>query len=221
MRFSIITITKDNPVGFSKTKASVESQTFKDYEWVVIDGNTEHDNGIYDAMNKGIERSSGGYLIFMNAGDTFADSHTLSLISEYNSDFIYGDAIEGHIIKRARPHTKIHQGMITHHQAMIYRRTSVDNLRYDEAYKLAADYKFTFQFLRRTQNVHYIPYPVCVFEQGGVSQQYAPKVRQEEAAIRKELGVYAPLTYWRQICSYYFKQYAPQLYLKIRNIIER
>lgn len=205
-RFSIITVTRNNICGLRKTRRSLQAQRFEDYEWIVIDGAStdgtaawlretdaawvsEPDNGIYDAMNKGIARARGKYLIFMNAGDECAGPACLEKIAEYaDADFIYCDALEAGHYKKARPHEKINYGMFTHHQAMIYRRELMEKLRYDTNYTIAADYKFTLQFLRKARNISYAPFPFCVFEQGGASQREAAKGRNEQFRIRQELG---------------------------------
>ena len=173
--FSIITVTKDNLHGFQATQQSIEMQSFKKYEWVVIDGDStdgtkdhlphdavsEPDKGIYDAMNKGIECSEGDYLIFLNGGDSFADADILSTLAKVikaeRPDFIYGDALEGGFYKKARAHKKLDWGMFTHHQAMVYRRAAVGELRYDTGLKIAADYCFTMMFLKGVQKIHYLP----------------------------------------------------------------
>lgn len=217
-KFSIITITKNNKIGFNKTKQSVESQTYSDFEWVVVDGDVEPDNGIYDAMNKGLNRVRGDYVIFMNAGDMFADKNTLLDISKYSADFIYGDAIERGFIKRAKHHSKIKSGMITHHQSMIYRRSIISDLGFDETYSLAADYKFTTHFIDLSHSILYLNRSLCAFEVGGVSQQNACASRQQEIAIRKELKISAPLTPYRQWVAQMIKKYMPWLYLKISMI---
>ncbi len=221
MRFSIITITKNNPTGFEKTKQSVSAQIYQDYEWVIIDGDKEPDNGIYDAMNKGIERATGDYIIFMNAGDAFANGNVLMNLSQYHADFIYGDAIEGGYIKPSKYHSKISGGMITHHQAMVYRRDVVGDLRFDEGYKIAADYKFTFQFLKRCKTVLQYNQVICDFEMGGVSQIMAKKGRMEQAQIRAEMGVKKPLTNFRQWFAQSVRDKFPMLYLKIRMIANK
>lgn len=211
MRISIITVTKNNPDGFARTKASIDAQTYRNFEWIVIDGDIEPDNGIYDAMNKGIDRATSDYMIFMNAGDIFADAETLEcLVPHLNADFLYGDAMEGRHLKRARHN--IAYGMITHHQAMIYKRGA---LRYDTTYQIAADYKFTAQAMGGT--VKYIPLPICIFESGGISQQKTTLGRHEQKQIREELGLKAPFVAVLQALAVHIKKLMPWLYWALRK----
>ena len=92
--FSIITICYNAAETIERTLESVDCQTFGDYEHLIVDGAStdktvdmviaranprrrlisERDNGLYDAMNKGIVNTSGKYLIFLNADDKFHDS---------------------------------------------------------------------------------------------------------------------------------------------------
>lgn len=218
-RFSVITITKNNPAGFNKTQLSVESQLYSDFEWIVIDGEKEPDNGIYDAMNKGLDRAKGAYVLFLNAGDEFADQNALQRLADYDADFIYGDYIErGHVV-HAKPHDMINSGMVTSHQAMAYNRSVIGDLRYDMRYSLAADYKFTLQFLQKAETVHQVDFPICIFETGGVSQHFAKQARQEEKAVRSELGIKAPWTVPRQWLALIVKSFSYRLYLKLRAIV--
>lgn len=220
-RFSIITITKNNNTGFKKTQLSIESQSYSDFEWIVIDGDKEPDNGIYDAMNKGLDRASGDYVIIMNAGDQFADCGVLKIVSPSQSDFIYGDYNECGYVIPAKNHRQIKYGMITSHQAMFYRRSVIDDLRFDEKYQLAADYKFTLQFLQKAATFQRLDVPICVFGQGGMSQRYAMRARREERAIRKELGIFCPLTPLRQWVALLSRSLSYRLYLRMRLITRR
>jgi len=101
-KISIITVSYNDVEGLVQTMSSVTSQTFKDYEWIVIDGGSEDgtvnvlkaydqdnlrwvsekDSGIYDAMNKGMAMSEGEYVVFLNAGDTFPDNDTLAQVGK-------------------------------------------------------------------------------------------------------------------------------------------
>jgi len=220
--FSIITVTKDNALGLARTRASIELQTFGNREWIVIDGAVEHDRGIYDAMNKGISRARGDYLIFMNAGDMFAAPDTLERIAPllHDAGFAYGDALEGNGFLKPARHD-IRYGMVTHHQAMVYARAFVGSLRYDTAYKIAADYKFTAQIIAKaaaeSRACLYLPFPVCVFEAGGVSQRHAAEGQREQAAIRRALKMDAPYVDALQTMARWLKQTMPQLYWLLRS----
>lgn len=112
MRLSVITINYNNAQGLADTIKSVESQTLKDFEWIVVDGGStdgskelieehsgsitswvsEKDKGIYNAMNKGIGMSTGDYLLFLNSGDFFAAPQVVaSVVPELKEeDFIVG-----------------------------------------------------------------------------------------------------------------------------------
>lgn len=212
--FSVITITKANPDGFEKTRASVAAQSFSDYEWVVIDGDREPDAGIYDAMNKGIARARGDYMIFMNAGDIFAGPDVLARVAAVaaGADFIYGDALESGHYKPARH--DIARGMVTHHQAMFFKR---DARLYDTAYTIAADYKYTAEAILRADKTVYAPFAICVFEAGGVSQRRARLGRIEQAAIRKDMHLRAPMIGLIQRASHLLKMIAPRLYWFLRT----
>lgn len=216
MLFSIITVTKNNFEGLKKTAESVTNQYNHDYEWIVIDGASddgtrdflrdtnalwisEPDNGLYDAMNKGIARARGDYLIFMNAGDTFANTDVLhylrQVIANSGSDFLYGDAYESYgdegrvVYKPARRYSRMAYGMPTHHQAMIYRRPLLKDMRYNTAFPVAADYELTCRAVQCAERVEYVPWAICIFEHGGLSQQKNAQGWREQYHIRKILDL--------------------------------
>lgn len=115
MKLSIITINYNNKKGLQRTISSILSQTYKNFEWIIIDGGStdgskelicqykqyikywcsEPDKGVYNAQNKGIRYAVGEYLSFMNSGDEFYDKNTLNNIfgkdNKIEADVIYGD----------------------------------------------------------------------------------------------------------------------------------
>lgn len=245
MLFSLITVTKDNRAGLRRTAESIKTQTCRDFEWIIIDGNStdgtkddlaaydaaivsEPDAGIYDAMNKGIGRASGDYLLFLNAGDSFAAPETLSLIAEETSArpvFIYGDSLERDTeaklhYKPAKSHKDILHGMFTHHQAMLYARAALGQLRYDISYKIAGDYDLTLRFLQKHHNAAYLPIALCIFEGGGISQKQASLGLYEQYRTRKDVNIplikNALITTWQKIANN-VRQNFPRLYWRIRN----
>lgn len=231
--FTIITVVRNNLDGLKRTAQSVQGQSFRDFEWHVVDGAStdgsqnflaaitvsEPDGGIYDAMNKGIGRAQGDYLIFMNAGDSFADFFTLERIAataaKMRPDLLYGDAIEDGRIKPARSHTRIASGLITHHQAIVYKRKP---RLYDMQYRIAADYKYTAQAIFEAETCVHMPFPVCIFEQGGISQREAAQGRWEQADIRDELGLRAPFAPMLQWLALGLKRAVPSLYWALRRL---
>lgn len=115
MKVSIITINWNNKIGLEQTINSVLSQTFIDYEFIVIDGGSndggvdvieankdkihywisEPDAGIYNAMNKGIYAAQGEYCYFLNSGDVFVSNNVLTDIFKHNvrANFVCGNII--------------------------------------------------------------------------------------------------------------------------------
>lgn len=244
---SIITVTKNNLAGLTRTGKNIQVQNFTDYEWIIVDGMSEDgtaehletldnariirgmDTGIYDAMNKGIDAAKGDYLIFMNAGDVFGDRFVLGKIGDalhqHRPDFLYGDALESSgFYKRALSPQWVSWGMITHHQAMAYRRDKIKKMRYDTSLKIAADYGFTVRFLRNVKKVHYLPMPLCVFEDGGISQRNKKEGRLEQVSIRRGTGTpgfYNMLIYWGQSGTAFLKEKFPAAYYNCRSMMHK
>ena len=154
--FSIITITFNAAATLPATLKSVEQQSFADYEYLVVDGastdgtvaiarassavtsvTSEPDRGLYDAMNKGLRRATGRYLIFLNAGDALHAPDTLQKIArsveETHPDIVYGetalvDAQRTFIAMRRLQAPDVlsvksfRMGMLVCHQAFVVRR---------------------------------------------------------------------------------------------------
>lgn len=189
--FSIITITYNAQSTLAPTLASVDAQTYTDYEHLIIDGasrdNTvelareaanprrqifsEPDGGLYDAMNKGLARAHGEYVLFLNAGDAFTTSDTLARYASAageDVDIIYADTqlvdssrkVVGprHLSAPERlTFSSFARGMLVCHQAFCMRRSLAP--QYDLRYRFSADYEWCLRCLRatsaeRTRNLH-------------------------------------------------------------------
>lgn len=169
MIFSIITVCFNNRDGLEKTIKSVICQTYKDYEFIVIDGGSkdgtkelleqyddkidfwcsEPDNGVYNAMNKGILHSKGEYLIFMNSGDCFYSNSVLEDVKNLRLDV---DIISGQVermdnsklIRQYDGQDLLMQLYLDtiNHQGTFIKKTLFDNNLYDESLKVVSDWKF-------------------------------------------------------------------------------
>lgn len=179
---SIVTITYNAAGVLAPTMQSVGSQGFGGFEHIIVDGAStdgtvelarslgtpslrvvsEPDRGLYDAMNKGLHMARGKYVLFLNAGDTFADSGTLQRYADAaaaDPDIIYGDTVitdaEGNVLRprhlsapRRLTRRSFAAGMLICHQAFMVRRELAPD--YDLRYRFSADYDWTVKCIAAT-----------------------------------------------------------------------
>lgn len=176
---SIVTITYNAAQVIIPTLESINSQTFRNFEHLIIDGDSkddtadivqrlcpnsivqsEPDNGLYDAMNKGLHAAKGKYILFLNAGDTFHSSDTLQLYADaaQNSpDIIYGDTDIVDSKRRFIHHRHLSapalltfksfaSGMLICHQAFMVRKEIAPD--YNLQYRFSADYEWTVRCIQ-------------------------------------------------------------------------
>lgn len=215
MILSIITITFNNKQGLLKTLKSINYKISKSFEIIIIDNNStdgtreivenfknklkniihieEPDQGIYDAMNKGIDQASGEYIIFMNAGDNFFEKtsldHIISTCEKKKYDFIYGNYFDekSSRFKKAKSLEYLSSGMITSHQAMIYNLGLINenNIKYNVDYSIAADFLFTYEYLRHSRSDYYLDLTVASFEKPNKSR-FTIKSLLENHKVRRK-----------------------------------
>lgn len=224
MKFSIITINYNNYKGLKKTIESVIDQTYKDYEYIIIDGGSddgsidiikkyshyitywvsEHDKGIYNAMNKGIVRAKGTYINFMNSGDAFYEKDTLAKVNALidNDDFYIGkdyniDPKTGKDFITILP-TRISMAMFfvwtLPHQSSFIKRSLFTNSLYNEDLRIVSDWSFYLEkIVYDGKIVKLIDLIICNREQGGISNQQASKTMEERKKVLLKLlppGIY-------------------------------
>lgn len=197
-KISVITVVFNNREGFLRTAASVVAQTGAHWEWIVIDGGSkdgtveairthanriaywcsERDGGIYDAMNKGLARASGDFLVFMNSGDRFAGPKALEAVSAAigaaNPDIgmVLG-AVRFELtptysfVQSPRPlDPYVFHSLPTSHQAMFFRTALHRTTPFDPRIRIAADYDAICRMYKVNSKAAYVPEVVSVVWRG-------------------------------------------------------
>lgn len=208
MTLSIITINYNNHDGLQRTINSVLCQTWKDYEWIIIDGGStdgskelieqyqehftywcsEPDSGVYNAMNKGIAKARGEYMNFMNSGDVFNAPDVLGEVfkTPFCSDVAYGDNYflkddQSFLVKA--PSTVTLDFFWSNnicHQAMFIRSSVLKTEGYDESYQIYGDWAKWLEICYQGASFHYIPIVVCKFDgNDGLSRRRTEQMQYE------------------------------------------
>lgn len=217
---TIVTVVYNDLAGLRKTYESICSQSNRDFHWVVVDGgstdgaadylqslncsfltwSSEKDNGIYDAMNRGVSRSAGEYVVFMNAGDVFFDSDVLAKVCvslsgcQPAADILYGGAMlsfpgSGRKAYRAprRAEKSLWHGLPANHQATFYRRVLLGVEPYDLKYQLCGDYYLSASLIQGGARAAYLDEPLAIFEVGGLSYTRRTKLFAEPYCIQRDV----------------------------------
>lgn len=216
---SIVTIAKNNIEGLSRTLESVRTQDYQEIEHLVIDGNSsdgtkellknyihskqyryysEADNGISSAFNKGIERSTGQLIFFLNSGDVFCSDIVISqVVSSYlevgwqcaqggviSSDYA-GNPVSYMPPKLSPQFLKYF--MFLPHQGFFCEMRLHKQYRFDEAIKTSMDYDLFLNMLKNVK-IFYLPFAVAKCEPGGISSESRLRVI-EQSNIRLKHAV--------------------------------
>ena len=208
--YSIIVVTYNNADGLRRTLKSIRQLDYEQKEVIVMDGGSqdesqdimaanqdvisfsvsEKDNGIYNAMNKGIGYAKGDFVVFMNAGDVFADSGVLSLVSQYDGDIILGEDIYGGKRRKLKDTMTLYDllSLGICHQAVYYRREVLQKYGFDESYKLIADLKSVVEPLVKDKvRISVVMDVLAKCECGGLSKQRWRETLTENRRMIDEL----------------------------------
>ncbi|MEO5572123.1 MAG: glycosyltransferase family 2 protein [Bacteroidia bacterium] len=200
-KISIITVCLNDRSGLEKTIESVLSQTFSDYEYIIVDGGStdgtidiikkynttithsvsEKDRGIYHAMNKGISFAKGEYCLFLNAGDFLCDENVLMQVfaNKFSSDIIYGNLLYDNgkeINLMQQPEKLTFYYMFTKylfHPSTLVKRSLFDKTgNYNEDLIIASDYEFLFKaIVIQNATTQYIPIAISQHNNKGISSR--------------------------------------------------
>ena len=227
MLFSIITIVYNGEALIGGTMQSVVNQAFTDYEYIIVDGNSkdntfgivqdfqkkyprsisaisERDKGLYDAMNKGLSRAKGEFVLFLNAGDHLFEPTTLEKIAASTSpttDILFGETM---LVNEKRAHIgtrtaltvqklparltwqRMRFGMVVCHQSFLVRRELAP--QYIEQ-NLAADIDWVIKCLKTSKNQTNTHTIISEYLMGGVSKtQHRQSLKDRYKVLKTHFG---------------------------------
>lgn len=209
-KITVVTVCYNAENEIESTMRSTLEQDHIDLEYILIDGKSndktleiinkvknenhvrnikvisEPDQGIYDAMNKGINLATGEFLVFMNAGDFFYDNTTLTKVIAFleenpSTDILYGNC--GYTTENTIQHPspfwtrgKGYQGVGFCHQATYVRVSILKKYPFNLKYTISADYDQMFQLYKSGCNFSYFNMPLCKFNLNGVSYSFKNRI---------------------------------------------
>lgn len=243
---SIITVVYNSETLIEYTIKSVLAQTYPHIEYVIIDGAstdktlaiidkykskintlvTEKDKGLYDAMNKGLHKATGNYVLFLNSGDELLSPTTVEeLFTNFsNADVYYGDteiiSDERKALGKRRLRApenltwkSLKYGMNVSHQSFIPKRVLCGN--YDTAHKINSDYDWAITILKKAISTQKSIHPIAKFLEGGTSRtNLAQGLRERFGFMVKHYGIGQTLASHVYIAF----RYVIDIYIKRKNV---
>lgn len=237
---SVVTINLNNAVGLKNTLSSLEKNRDINTEIIIVDGGSkdnsieyinqyepiisksivEEDKGIYDAMNKGLNAASGGWIIFINSGDELRCN--LADIRSYLNDslrFVYGQTVvknsKGKLFIWGRKFKKPIDIIVSppfFHQSIFYKKEFIEKFSMD--YEIIADRVMTYNIVKdQNENAwKFINQQIANFWDGGVSSISLDRIIKEEERFLRQYGL---LTKKTQI-----KLFLKKVILNIKSAIQ-
>ena len=218
VRFSVITVCYNDCTALDKTIRSVLSQSYTNFEYIIIDGGSddgsvelinkynnllsywisEPDGGVYQGMNKAIIQAKGEFCIFMNAGDTFANTDVLlnaSKVDLHDVDLAVGSALmtkQDCVMSVVPPPSEISFGFFLYfsiiHQAAFMRSSLLKDHPYDENYSIVSDWKYMIsEYLHGIYRYKQLNFEVCMFDTTGISSNVVRRESEREQALKELL----------------------------------
>jgi glycosyltransferase involved in cell wall biosynthesis len=204
LKISVITINYNNKEGLKKTIESVIDQTYPYIEYIIIDGGStdgsvdiikqkedkisywisENDNGVYNALNKGILKASGNYLIFLNSGDAFTGADVLNSCYNLMQEFPYFDIYYADMLTINHlnfPDNSVWKhpsklsllffknNTINHQASLINAELFKEYGLYPEKYKLASDYWLWLICFINDKKFKHLNFPMVTYDFSGLS----------------------------------------------------
>ncbi|SDS23332.1 Glycosyltransferase involved in cell wall bisynthesis [Gillisia sp. Hel1_33_143] len=215
---SIITVNFNDLEGLKRTFKSVFNQTWKEFEYIVIDGGSndgsaelissqgssinywisEPDSGIYNAMNKGIGAANGEYLLFLNSGDELINSEILSNnyfqlkgkdVYYYNKNIYQASNNYIRDMPSELTFSFLYSDSLAHQSTFIKKTLFEEIGLYDENLKIVSDWKFfIIAFYKFNASFEYVNNIITVFYLGGASSDKALMMKERSEVITSDFS---------------------------------
>ena len=241
---TVVTVVYNGEVSIEATILSVINQTYKNIEYIIIDGAStdgtvdiikkyedritywisEKDKCIYEAKNKGIEKATGDWINFMNVGDTFVSDETVNQISQHlNEDLniVYGDCLLKYndqpeaIYKKSNNFGKVIYHIPFCHQSVFVKTSLMKEYKLELTYTCTADYNFFFNVYKHKKHKPLkVPIPVSLYDMHGVSNSLTALKEYYQISRRHASNKLIPLYHFIRLSFAKFK-------IKVKSILPK
>jgi len=248
---SLITVVSNRADTIAHALSSIAHQSYRHIQHIVIDGASvdgtleilqqsgdtidtlvsEADNGIYDALNKGLSRAQGDIVGLLHSDDFFHDSHVIEEVVEAFKDPSV-DGVYGDVCYVTRKHAdrvlrywhagefspdRLKKGWMPPHPALFLRRSVFERLgEYDVSFRIAADYDFILRSLHRGRiRLAYVPRVLVMMRMGGESNASLMRILRKSIedyrALRKNQAGGLSTVFWKNLSK------VPQFFIAKRR----
>jgi len=249
--FSIITVVYNGAAHLQQAIDSVREQNYPDIEYIVIDGSStdgtldiikknediisywisEPDKGIFDAMNKGIQKSTHQFIAFLNADDWYEPSvlqtikkEILSIQDSLENHVIYCDyysfdeELSSHEKAKCTSELKYWKGMTLSHQSMFVHRSVYQRLGFfDLQYRYACDYEYLLRMITARVEFRKVDFYGVNFRQGGASTKNMNRsISEVSRIVRKYFGVFS-----REYVLFLMTNRMPSMIGNVRRLLSK
>jgi glycosyltransferase involved in cell wall biosynthesis len=238
IKIPVVTVVFNNKKTIEDTIKSVLSQTHKNIEHIIVDGKStdgtldvikkykksiskyisEEDNGIYDAMNKGVKMCTGDLIYFLNSDDIFYDNQVLGKVAEVfeknrKYDYFYGGVVSRGIFNSGRDNIflkeisshSIKMGQNIPHQSLFVPKSAFEEIGlFDSNLKVNGDYDFECRLIKTDKAGFFLNHLIAYYNQNGYSSRGGFDTYKEKISIiKKHFGfIYASLYSLKGISIY-------------------
>lgn len=243
-KITVVTVCLNAADTIAATIESVLGQTYENMEYLIMDGIStdgtqeiihqyegdarvravfEHDSGLYNAMNRGLDLCSGRYILYMNSGDLFYDEKVIEdMVPHLNADLVYGNTLRrkscGEQVEKYYGKYKLMwlllSGRMMSHQSLFTRTDVMKKFRFDEQYRISADYDFVVRAKKSGCSIKYVDRTVSIMDNmEGISAQienYEIMRMEDDRSLRKNYT-----------CIYYLIKIPKELVRSVRRMYER